>query len=308
MNRMTVKDFAISFGTGVFDIIDKCGDIIDRYPLLYELFKRRSRDNIIIKILEYIDQDTQKIASSERTNVWHNGWQENLDAFIRNNGDLELLTPKFVRPNQPLRWEQGYIKAEDPWMELRFYEIFRQWVFKTYFSDVDNTYEFGCGTGYNLVALSKLFPNMNLYGSDFVQSSVDLVNNISAVHFLNVAGYLFDMIKPDSSIKLKKNSGVYTIGAIEQLGGKFNNFIHYLIDNKPKIVVHIEPTIELYDLNILEDYLAYKFHKKRGYTIGLLPYLQQLDREKIIKLEKVQRTYFGSLYMEGYNLIVWRPL
>lgn len=308
MEKVTIKDMADSFGVSESDVTEKCGYLINNYNLSYDYIEGEQRDKLIIEIIKRIEQDKQIIGEQKRKDVWQSGWQENLDDFIKSNYDLEVLIPKFIRPNQPVRFKQKYIMPHDSAFELKYYDTYRQWLFKTYFNDVDNCYEFGCGTGFNLIALSKLFPKIKLYGSDFVKSSVDLVNEIARIHKLNMEGYLFDMINPDKNITIKSNSGVFTIGAIEQLGGKFNDFIEYLIQNSPNIIVHTEPTEELYDTNKLEDYLAYKFQHKRGYTSGLLPYLKKLEEDGRIKIEKVKRLYFGSLFMEGYNLIAWRPV
>ena len=64
----------------------------------------------------------------------------------------------------------------------------------------------------------------------------------------------------------------------------------------------------MYDDQILLDYLAIKFHKKRGYTEGLLPRLKELERLGQIELLKVKRLYFGSTFMEGYTYMIWKPV
>ena len=58
----------------------------------------------------------------------------------------------------------------------------------------------------------------------------------------------------------------------------------YLLQQNITRCIHLEPTIELYDQNILFDYLAAWFHSKRGYTAGLLPYLQRKEAEGFIKI------------------------
>lgn len=308
MKVVTAKDFARTFGVSETDIIDKCGQLIDSYVFSYNYIDGEQRDQLIVKILKRIEEDTQVIGAPKRKDVWQNGWQENLNDFIDSGYDLKALVPKYIRPNQPVRFMQKYILPRVPGFELHFFDVYRQWLFKTYFNDVDKCYEFGCGTGFNLVALAKLYPKLKLYGLDFVKSSCDLVNEIAKACNLNLKGHLFDMIEPDKNLRIKPNSGVFTIGSIEQLRGKFHDFIEYLIHNKPNVVVFTEPVVELYDIEKLEDYLAYKFQEKRGYTKGLLPYLQKLEDRNRIKIEKIQRLYFGSLFMEGYNLIVWRPV
>jgi len=64
--------------------------------------------------------------------------------------------------------------------------IFRNWYFKKYFSKTKNIYEFGAGTGHNLVELSKIFPEKKLYGSDFVKTSVDLLKLIAKTKRINL--------------------------------------------------------------------------------------------------------------------------
>jgi hypothetical protein len=100
---------------------------------------------------------------------------------------------------------------------------------------------------------------------------------------------------------------VVTIGTIEQLAGDFEPFLQFLLRRSPALCIHVEPTVELYDEDNLVDYLAVKFHRKRGYTEGFLPRLQQLEDQGRIEIVKVKRLFFGSLLMEGYNLLIWRP-
>lgn len=308
MKVVTAEDFARAFDVSESDIVDKCGQLIDSYDFSYNYIDGEQRDQLIIKILERIKEDNQVIGEPKRKDVWQNGWQENLNEFIDSGYDLKALVPKYIRSNQPIRFMQKYILPHAPEFELQFFDVYRQWLLKTYLNDVDNCYEFGCGTGFNLVALAKLFPKMKLYGLDFVKSSYDLVNDIAKAYSFNLKGYLFNMIEPDEHLRIKSDSGVFTIGSIEQLRGKFHDFIEYLIHNRPNVVVFTEPVVEMYDIEKLEDYLAYRFQEKRGYTRDLLPYLQKLEGQNRIKIEKIRRLYFGSLFMEGYNLIAWRPV
>ena len=115
------------------------------------------------------------------------------------------------------------------------------------------------------------------------------------------------MLNPDDSFKIASNSAIFTIGAIEQLASNFEAFLQFLLKNRPLLCVHVEPTIELYDKDNLVDYLAIKFHKKRGYTENFLTRLKKLEKEGEIEILKVKRLFFGSLYMEGYSLFIWRP-
>ena len=54
--------------------------------------------------------------------------------------------------------------------------------------------------------------------------------------------------------------------------------------------------------------MSYIFIKKRKYAEGFLPYLKNLEKKKIIKIQEIRRTYFGGSMMESYNYIIWKVL
>lgn len=260
------------------------------------------RDALILQVLNRIDGDTQKIAAPDRVYAWERGWTEALYKF-RADPREEALVPAFVRMGQPVRFQQNYWMPENPDYELNHIRAMQKNVLAEVFKDCSTVYEFGAGTGYNLVALARLLPRATFRGYDFVPPAVDLLNEVGFQLKLPITGGVFDMAHPVHN-PLNLRCGVLTFGAVEQIGGSeaFKPFIEYLIEQKPKVVLHVEPTIELYDETNLIDALAIRFHRKRGYTTGLLPYLQQHPK---VQLHKVERGYFGSLMLEAYNQIIW---
>lgn len=307
MPEVTIADFARSFAASEDEFSEECLQAIGKCDLSYKHLDQRQRDDVILRVLKKIASDTQVIGAQGRTSVWEQGWAENLHAFIAQNYSLEALIPKFIRQNQLIRYDGDYIMPANPRFEFDYMTVFRIWLFQKYFAHYSSIYEFGCGSGLNLVLLASLFPQKDLCGLDFVQSPVDLINTIGETHQLRMTGHLFDMINPDDGFSLAERSAVLTFGALEQLAGKTEKFIQYLLRKRPGICIHVEPTVELYDDNILFDYLAIQFHRKRGYTEHLLPRLQQLDAEGAVKILGVKRLNFGSLFMEGYTYIVWQP-
>ena len=307
MQKITEEDFARSFGTTVDDLSDECLKLIREKDFSFRRLAPDERDKVILDVLKRIENDRQIIGAEGRKAQWERGWAENLDKYVENNDNLDSLVPKFIRENQPMRWDGDYIISPNKQFEYDFMTVFRVWLFQKYLSTYNTVCEFGAGTGLNLVLLCSLFPDKAYYGLDFVKSSVDLINKIGEKGRGNIKGRLFDMISPDNEFKLAENSAILTFGALEQLAGKFGDFIKYLLNNKPGICLHIEPTVELYDDNNLFDYLAVKFHRKRGYTERLLPSLQQLEAERKIKLVNVKRLYFGNQMMEGYTYFTWKP-
>ena len=241
-------------------------------------------------------------------NQWENGWAENLQNFISSGYDPNSLIPKFIRPNQPIRLGTEFIQPTNSNFELSFLKVYRQWIFKKYLSEVENVYEFGAGTAFNLLALSELFPTKNLHGLDFVSSAVELISLVGTKLNRNIIGHKFDMIHPNLSLKIPTNSAAFTFGALEQLAGRIDAFFEFLLSQPLELCFHVEPVVDLYEETDLFDYLAYRFHTKRGYTSNLLSTLLNYEKNGRIEILNVRRPKFASLFMEGYSLIVWRPI
>lgn len=93
----------------------------------------------------------------------------------------------------------------------------------------------------------------------------------------------------------------------EKIGARWDKFIQYILRNRPKLCIHIEPVAELLDSGKLIDYLSIEYFKKRNYLEGFLNGLRQLEKEGKVRIHRAQRTYIGSLYIEGYSVVVWSP-
>ena len=304
-HRLDAESFARAFG--VDRLPATCAELIAACDFRHRPLHGAERDAVILEVIKRIERDKQVIAAPERRDVWERGWREALNDYVSSGYAEDKLVPRFIRPNQPVRLNSEYAMPASDRFELDFVRVVREWMFRTYFAQVPEIHEFGCGTGFNLLALSQMYPGKPLHGSDFVPASVELVNQIAAARGLTLKGRLFDMTAPDAAYPLAAGAGVFTFGSIEQLGAKPESFVRFLISKKPAICVHIEPTVELYDEDVLIDYLAALFHKKRGYTEGLLPMLKTLENERTVELIKVKRLHFGSLMMEGYSVMAWRP-
>lgn len=257
---------------------------------------------LIGEIIRRIESDTQVIGSPERAAVWEAGWSEAHRKF-KAHPVAESLVPAFIHGDRPIRWHGDLYHQDDELNELALIRS-AQAQLGDYLCECDEIHEFGCGTGFNLVALAERFPVKKFFGLDFSESAVALVHETWNALNLPIAAHPFDMLSPPAPTISTMNTGFFTFGAIEQLASKFEPFIEYLIARKPNIVVHIEPIVELYDPHNLLDALAISFHRKRGYTVGLLPWLMNDHRVDVLE---VKRAHFGSLMHEGYSRIVWRP-
>ncbi|NQU78860.1 class I SAM-dependent methyltransferase [Candidatus Woesearchaeota archaeon] len=305
ISELTLEDFARLFGTTIDDIPDDCRELIAKTDFRYKKLISDKRKKIILRILKTIDSDSLSVVGAHRMPAWEKGWSENLQNFVDSNFDLNELIPKFVKRNEVIRLNSNYVLPTNKNFETCFVEVLRTYIFRKYFSDAPAVYEFGCGTGLNLVNLAKLFQEKKLYGLDWSTASRDIVNKIAITQKMNLTGILFDMYSPDYQLDIDKGSAVFTIGAMEQLGKNFESFLQFLLEKRPSICINIETIHELYDQSVLFDYVAAKYLERRGYLQGYLTRLRQLEVEGKVEMIKIQRT-FGSLYHDGYSYIVWK--
>lgn len=308
MKYLTLKedDFAKLFKTQKKDFPIQCRDIIRRRDFRYRKVCLAERDKIITGILKKIDSNTLSVAGNARKSQWECGWAENLKEYARTH-DVFSLTPKFIRPGQALRMNRDFIMPISNRFEFDFVDVLRRWLFFKYFRNKEVIYEFGCGSCQHLVVLSELFPEKQIIGLDWAFASIKIINKLAQFNKCNLKGKSFNLFKPDFNYKLSSNCAVFTVGTLEQLGRNFEPFLKYLIANKVSLCLHLETIKELYDDENLFDYLALKFDKKRGYLDGFLNRLNELEGDKKVQILKVQRIYFGSLYHDGYSLILWKP-
>ena len=305
--ELKLEGFARLFGTAVNDIPDDCQELIAQGDFRYRMLEGDERDRVLLDVLKRIDSGQFSVAGKEGKARWEKGWSENLESFIEHGHDLSTLVPKYIRPNQPLRLDQNYVMPSDPNFERNWYEVFRLWLFRTYFKDAETVYEFGCGSGFNLAVLAQLYPEKEFYGLDWAAASIDIVNELAKTYGWNMKGLLFDFFSPDETVKIADNSAILTIGAVEQTGRDYESFLQYLLKGSPKLCVHVEPILEWYDENNLIDYAAIRFHQKRKYWEGFPNRLKELENEGKVEILKTKRSYFGSLYIEGYSQLIWRP-
>lgn len=308
MIENSLAEFAKSFGITKEELPPlTCLSIIENNFAMEEIVGKE-RDSLVISILEKILNDNQQISAPERTIQWESGWNENLRTYLASGGKFESLTPKFIRPAKAIRWGGKYYKPKDSYFELNYIKVLRTYLYEKYITGSSSIYEFGAGTGFNLLHFHQLDKKLRLVGTDFVESSVQLIGQLAKDNLMPMKSSIFDMLNPELfNLEINADATVVTFGSIEQLGGKFQKFISYLIKQKPRIVIHVEPDSDLYSVNTLEDYLAKWFQEKRGYSKGLNKHLKDLSDLGDIRIERVHRLNFGSQMMEGFNLFVWSP-
>lgn len=305
-NNINLEDFSKLFNVPINEFPECCIEYIQKNNFHYRIPTGKERESYLLNAIKRVDSGELTKSGHQKQAIWEKGWSENLQAFT-STGDIKELIPKFVRTDSPVRLSgKGYIIPQNSNFETAFVTVLRFLVFRKYLINVDSVFEFGCGTGLNLVALAKLYPKKKLHGLDWTQASVNILSSLND-EVCSIEGHLFDMFHPQKKeLMVPLNSGFLTIGAMEQLGRDYGNFLEFMLSKRPSIVIHVETMYELYDDNQLFDYVAKRYVKARNWLYGYLKTLREYEENDMIELVDIRRP-FGSFYHDGYSLVVWRP-
>jgi SAM-dependent methyltransferase len=306
--ELLLADFAKLFATGEESIGQALRARIEEGDFRYVVLDGNEGKRVLDEVLTRIEGGSFSVAGEAAKGRWEKGWGENLEAFLASGGDLEKLVPKYIRPRQPLRLRQQYVLPVDPAFELNWYEIFRHWFFDTHLAPFDAIYEFGCGSGFNLAELAKANPRRKYVGLDWAQASSQILGAMAERFGWNLEGRVFDFFHPDRSLEVGPNSAFLTIGALEQTGERWEDFLDFVLEKQPARVFHIEPILEWYDPDNPVDHAAIRFHEVRNYWRGYPQRIEALAAAGRAEILKRQRSFFGSLYIEGYSQLIWRPI
>lgn len=266
---------------------------INDYNFTYRLLNKREKEEYRLKIIKKINKQKLTQAGPLRIKQWEAGWQENLN-------ELSII-PHYFGKYPVIRFRQNLIKPLTKDFEYYSLAIITDWLFEKYFKNATAVYEFGCGTGHNLMRLKEINRQAELWGLDWAKSSQKIIKKLG----LHAAG--FDLFKPDRKFRLRPNSCILTVASLEQLGKRFKPIVRYWLKNQIKLCVNIEPVNELLDKDNQWDRLSIRYSRKRNYLEGYLIYLRQLEKQGKIEILQQQRTFIGSLLIDGYSVIVWSP-
>lgn len=304
MEQIKIFDLEKAWGEKLSPFIK---EKISKFDLKYRNLTKQERDEAIKKIIDFLLADFVVFAGEHRYDQWEKGWSENLNDF-KKTGKIASIIPRYFGKYPINRFCQEFIYALNKNFEVEMLSVLQYWIFEKYLKNFPTVYEFGCGTGHNLLRLREVNKEATLWGLDWAKSSQKIIAGISKVlGDKKLKAHHFDYFHPDKNFKLDKNGAVFTFASLEQTGKKYKKFVNYIIKNKPNLCVHIEPTGETLDPNFLLDFLSIKYFKKRKYVDGFVDYLKKLEKKNKVKIHNVQRSYIGSFFIDGYSIIVWSP-
>ena len=286
---------------------------INTYPIDLIPLSKEERDNCILKILKTLEDNSLVQAGRKRQNDWFKGWEENLRNFTISN-DIQDLIPKYYNKFPYIRYKSELYRVRSKNTELNSVRILINYIADIYLRDFNEIIEIGSGTCHHIIELSKkLKHNPTFYALDWSESTTLIAERLKKKnHIRSIYSFKFDFFNPiwHKGIKLpqENQSVIYSFAALEQIGKEFDNLFNFIKETiKPKIIIHLEPIAELLPQDELLSYLSTKYFYKRNYLNGYYSFLKQKEKEGKIIIHQASRMPFGSLFIEGYSLIVWSP-
>jgi hypothetical protein len=303
MKKITVKDIELITG---FELSPECKQMINDFNLEYQELTSQERDKVILDIINHLNINLVE-AGKHRLEQWEKGWYENFE-LLKQGQSVVNLVPKYFGKYSVVRWKGDFVKSDIKDFDYKQLLILMDAHLHEYVGNkYDNLFEFGCGPAYHLLRFNNFNKNINMVGLDWTKASQNIINEINQLGINNkIQGYNFDFFNPDYNLEIPENSAIFTCSALEQMGENYKEFIDFLLAKKPDLCINFEPCTELLDENSLVDKLSILYSKKRNYLKGYVSYLEKLEQEGKIKILLKKRLYGGSLYLEGYPIVIWK--
>lgn len=278
---------------------------IDSFDLQYRELTHEERDLYVLNFVDVLTQDITK-SGEHRLVEWENGWNENFQRF-KQTKKIEDLIPRYHGKNRIVKWMGEPVMPLTESFDYKIHICFVDAILQHYLGEAKTVFEFGCGPAYHLLRLREFNNQLNLVGLDWTTASQNIIGQINRELGTNISAFNFNFFKPNYDIDIPKNSCIYTVAALEQVGDKFVDVVDFLIKKSPSMCIHMEPIDELLDETKLIDALSIKYFRKRNYLNGFLPYLERLEEQGKIEIVKKQRIFTGSYFTEGHSLVIWKP-
>ena len=219
INKIKEKDFERCFEEELTSFLK---EKIKDFDLSYENLNKQENNDVILKILSYLYKDTEAVvqAGQHRLNDWENGWQENAEEFLKHK-EFNFLIPKYFGKYPYIRWNKEIIRPCNKDMEYSLVNILQYWIFEKFLKDCLNIYEFGCGTGHNLLRVKEVNPEAQIFGLDWSISSQQSIANINKVFNTNF-GSNWEILKYyfTHKDKIKKAVKIIIVGSTAHKYGK----------------------------------------------------------------------------------------
>ena len=162
---------------------------IDQREIYCYEASEEEKESCILKCVKAIISENLVEAGEHRREQWEQGWNENLEilneSLQKAPDDKSVIAstiPKYYGKYDYCQLNQQFVRVGSRDYEHHVLSVLVEWVYERLLKGCRNIYEFGCGTGQNLLTLRELIKeysrNTKLYGLDWTEASQSIIKAI----------------------------------------------------------------------------------------------------------------------------------
>ena len=170
--------------------------------------------------------------------------------------------------------------------------------------------ELGAGYGSKILNLSKCkgFDKLPLYAADYTESGCELISILGDSLDKDVkVGYCDFRKLQIRDIDIPENAIIFTSLATMYVPELADDFIAFLADLKPLVVIHFEPCYEHHALSKLHGLLCRRYIELNDYNRNLISIIDRSVKDKEIT-EKSRKNAIGTNPLLPISVIEWTPI
>jgi hypothetical protein len=211
-SNLSVRDFEKVFGEPLTPFV---AEKISAYGFQYRTLQEDELTSCWQRADSTLKSTSIVRAGAHRYDDWEKGWNENAQA-MKSTQDMNDLLPRYFHKIDIVRWKQEWIKPLTEKFEYEMFAALQYWIFDKYLRNCNAVYEFGCGTGHNLLRAMEVNPTAKFWGLDWTKASQDVISTLQEKGLKNIFAQRFNFFEPDYTFNLEKNSVAMTICDLEQ--------------------------------------------------------------------------------------------
>jgi len=169
--------------------------------------------------------------------------------------------------------------------------------------------ELGAGYGAKILNLSDILSlnSLDLMAFEYTQSGCDLINLVAknSNKNIDVGQFDFNTLNFDG-MQIPENAIIFTSYAIHYVPQLRDDFVKFLCQFKPKVVVHFEPCYDYFDQKTIHGLMCRRYMELNGYTKNIGSSIEAGCKQVGANI-KVQKNVHGTNPFLPFSIIEWEP-
>ena len=189
--------------------------------------------------------------------------------------------------------------------QIKIYES----VLSKYAKNSNGLVELGAGYGSKIFRLSNLpiMKNLPLAAAEYTQSGCNLINLLAQKTDKSIKVGHCDFTQLHvSGIDIPEKSIIFTSYSVHYVPKLKAEFVDFLNNFKPRVVVHFEPCYEYFNPNSLHGLMCKRYMELNGYTTNIASSIIK-GCNRIGASIEIEKNVFGANPFLPFSIIKWSP-